>query len=299
MDTTLLYLLFQEYGDQARGVSKDYICGKEFPLDDGKTIDGIIKSYVDLMDFFSYENLQFLYDEENKKGLLFQSSVLGNIYPGPEICLNAAFKEHGVTDWEDIDSFGERLECALYGKDITNDMLGDIASRNIIREKARKNKSPLNAPSALVSIDALKEKTEDLEIATRYDGSCKIKVIRGKKELHQWLIENHCPEKVYHYNPKHGDDNHQSQIVYDKNGSHRAAQLLTNKDDTQNLLNRAVGRNKEDELWFFDDKNQKYIYFKYENVNQPAYIYHGYHLNPGEVDYERIDIAKIGDVLDK
>ena len=93
----------------------------------------------------------------------------------------------------------------------------------------------------------------------------------------------------YVYNPKHGDDKHPAQMI--AGTTKRAAQLLTNRNDTERLLKLAVGTDINSALWYYDEANNCYIYF--ENQNELRLAFHGYHLSEGEENYDNIDFHKL------
>lgn len=71
----------------------------------------------------------------------------------------------------------------------------------------------------------------------------------------------------------------------------RAAQLEVSKAEAQKLLELAVGADTTSALWYYDVQRKKHIYF--ENQQEERLAFHGYHLQPGEENYDNIDMDQL------
>lgn len=279
---TTLYVLFQEYTDQGRQPSAPFVNGKDFPLDDGCYVHGLMDKCFGVVDYFCHEEVQKLYDENNVKGLLYQYSELSDEYPGKEVEFLSQLQRHGFTDWDDVKK--ENEENVIYGDwDVTEHLIGDMTHR----EKS-------DGHTILLNIEALE--TADGVISVRCNhNSILLKVCETIPKLHLWISENRAPQRLYCYNKKHGDAYHLSQVIQDGRGL-RAAQLETNESETNELLKLAVGRSRDSELWYWDENRKKFIYFENQNtINPPSF--HAYHLKMGEKNSENIDVEKLSAVL--
>ena len=116
-----------------------------------------------------------------------------------------------------------------------------------------------------------------------------IDVVTDVSGLHRWFSANRNPQRTYIYSDKHGNCFKKSQFI--SGTSRRAAQLDCTDAEAQLLLERAVGSDPASELWFYDEQRGKFIYF--ENQNELRLAFHGYHLLPGEDNFENIDIDKL------
>lgn len=108
------------------------------------------------------------------------------------------------------------------------------------------------------------------------------------KELYEWFSKNRLPQRIYVYNPKHGDAYHKAQAL--PNGK-MAAQLETDEEATRCLLGKAIGIDTNSALWYYDHERKKFIYF--ENQREQRLAFHGYHLSPGDENYDNIDQEKL------
>ena len=285
---TTIYLLFREYVDRQRVPSHEYIHGREFAVERlNEDIWAEVRSLTSILNFFSHERLTVLYDLNNLRALLFPANALSKEYPSLKTAVLAQIKDK-YTSWEDCPSDTDNLNYSLEtGCDISEDMLGDMTRRQHC------------CPCAVLHNEA---------IDTRRDGCVSVHCSNGKDEslftlsdirgMHGWVSENRIPKRQYNYNPKHGDANHPSQFFTDRHGRRRrAAQLLTDTKDTNELLKYAVGRNQASELWYYDINNDSYIYFENEG-NTPQLGFHAYHLHPNDENFDNIDVEKLRQVQD-
>lgn len=281
-DMTTIYVLFREYVDQSRQPSKVYINGVDFPLDDGVSIRDEFNKTFGVIEYFDYEFAHRLYDEANLKGLLFQSLELPEEYPNFTTNIRSQLKLHGFTDWEDMPA-GGKDNIFYYDDDVTSHLLGDVAHRQQNQE-----------PTILVNVDAI-DCPETQIVVDCPSGKVELPVAKGIRILHGWLSKNREPQRKYDSNPKHGDANHSCKLYADRHGVYRAAQLETTEAETKALLKLAVGRNRDSELWYWDENRKKFIYFENQNTFNPP-SFHAYHIVEGEKNFENIDVAKLNKV---
>lgn len=236
------------------------------------------------LDYFQYEHRIVLYDRQNLESLLYPAGLLKEEYPGLKRTILAKIRDRGFSDWKDHEVKKNGISYFLENEtDVTNDMLGDMATRQnscgisciLVQDGA------IGAIKGFIILYG-SDKTKSC-LTT----SCDIGTI------HKWFSKNRLPERTYHFNPKHGDANHPSQYYIDRHGNRRrAAQLLTNTDDTKELLKYAVGKDQTSELWYYDTTNGCFIYFENEGAT-PQLEFHAYHLRPGEENFDNIDIDKL------
>lgn len=270
---TSLFILFSEYCDASHAPSAVYIAGNgETELE---TIWGEAQKWLDMSHYFEYELCNRYYDSRNLEGLLYPYTLLENEYeearaqeetedeedrqeyPVLNLLVKASLNAQGFVDWRD-EAQEASEQFSWNDTDVTQDALGGMPS-------------PIQ-----LSVSPTRE-TVDIDHCNTIPS------------LHQWFSENRQPKRIYDYNPKHGDDSHQAQMI--AGTGRRAAQLLTNQAETEQLLKLAVGTDTFSALWYYDEAHEKYIYF--ENQQERRLAFHGYHLSEGEENYSNIDLEKL------
>lgn len=277
---TFLYILFKEYCDQAHSPSAFYINGST-EIEPEKITEEV-KQWLNKVHYFKYERCNRYYDSENMRNVLYPYTSLKAEYeeeefPNITITIQALLNEEGFIDWRDEPTESEE-RYVLNEIDVTDDTLGEMA-RNVIKGNA----------VVLFNCDAITYRSPICLYAVSTSKQIFIEHYNNICGLHQWFSENRQPQRVFVYNPKHGDDKHLAQMIAGTNRS--AAQLLTNRCETERLLKLAVGTDINSALWYYDEANGCYIYF--ENQNEIRLAFHGYHLSEGEENYDNIDFRKL------
>ena len=303
---TCIYVLFKEYVDSSTAASAPYINGEEYPLGQGGELNKEIRGVLDVLGFFVYEHCNIFFDQANIDGLLRQPKTFPDEdYPGLDITLLSQFQELGMVRWSD--SPADIKETFWYGdEDVTHSLFGDMSQREINRLDTLTKITDPNINQTLTPEEREYEPSVLLHhgAVTSVNGQIKgrrvgrrqviLSTVSNIKELHSWISENRFPQRHYDYNPKHGDADHTAQMIHDRNGNYRrAAQLMTTTEETNDLLKLAVGSSRESELWFYDDVHGCHIYFENQGHYMPP-SFHGYHLHPGDENYDNIDLEKLG-----
>lgn len=282
--TTSVFILLKEYIDPAHKGSVIYINGTD-KINSDEFIAGF-KSFMDIISFFKYEKCNRFYDLENVKGMLYPYILLEDEYneqvdeyPDAGTFVRSEFYRCGIIDWKEEETPGTALD-RFYLSDnteVTNDMLGEMMRRK-------------NGDEAVVLLNFEAIRMENpIQIRTSADERKTIYSCLDIPALHAWFSENRRPQRIYCYDSKHGEAGHGAQMIPGTN--RRAAQLLTNRPDTERLLKLAIGIDTESSLWYYDKANCKYIYF--ENQQEIRLAFHGYHLSEGDENYDNIDIEKL------
>jgi hypothetical protein len=303
---TCIYVLFKEYADASTAPSAPYVNGEEYPLGQGGRLNNELGYMLDVLGYFAYEHCHLFYDQANLNGLLRQPNAFPDEdYPSLDVMLLAQFQELGMITWSD--SPVETKETFKYeGFDVTHTMFGDMSQREInrmetlakiadpaINQKLTPNEREYE-PCVLLHHGAVTSVDGQIDVSRTGQRQIVLNTVSNIPELHAWISENRFPKRQYNYNPKHGDANHKAQMIRDRNGSYRrAAQLLTTTEETNVLLKLAVGRNRESELWYYDDAHGCHIYFENQGKYMPP-SFHAYHLHPGDENYDNIDMDILG-----
>lgn len=277
---TSLYILFREYSDQAHSPSAFYINGSKET--EPEKIVREVNQWLNIIRYFKYEQCNRYYDSENMKGVLYPYTALKEAYeeeeyPDAGYAIRTLLKGEDFVDWRDEPIESEE-HYVLNETDVTDDTLGEMA-RNAIEGNA----------VVLFNCDAVDYRFPICLCAVSTSQNISIEHYNNIRGLHQWFSENRQPQRIFDYNPKHGDDRHPAQLIAGTN--RRAAQLRTNREDTERLLKLAVGTDINSALWYYDEANSCYIYF--ENQNEIRLAFHGYHLSEGEENYDNIDFRKL------
>lgn len=299
---TCIYVLFKEYVDASRAPSAPYIHGEEYPLFKEGVLNEELLSVIDVLEFFSYEHANFFYDQANINGLLYQPNTLEmDDYPGYDSVLLSQLQELGMTLWTECPTEIKEI-FRFEGNDVSRTMLGDMSQREVNKmatlERIANATPPLPPeekeyePCIMFHHGAIN--TVDGQFAESRSGNRILTLSSASSipELHGWLSENRFPKREYHFNSKHGDAYNPARMITDRHGTHPAAQLLTTTEQTEELLKLAVGKDLYSELWYFDEDRHCHIYFENEGNHIPP-SFHGYHLHPGEDNYENIDLEKL------
>ena len=303
---TCIYVLFKEYVDGSTAASAPYINGEEYPLGQGGVLNEELRGVLDVLVFFAYEHCNIFFDQANLDGLLRQPNIFPDEdYPGLDATLLSQFQELGMVRWSD--SPVDIKETFRYdGEDVTHSLFGEMSQRELNRQETMaKIANPITnmtltqeereyEPCVLLHHGAVTSIDGRIEGSRTGNRKVELTTVSNIKEMHAWISENRFPQRHYDYNPKHGDANHTAQMIHDRDGSYRqAAQLLTTTEETNGLLKLAVGRSRESELWFYDDARGCCIYFENQGRYMPP-SFHGYHLHPGDENYDNIDFEKLG-----
>lgn len=299
-------VLFKEYVDGSTAPSAPYINGEEFPLCQGGVLNDELRSVLDVIGYFSHEYCNIFFDQANLDGLLRQPKTFPNEdYPGLDTTLLSQFQELGLIRWSD--SPVDIKETFKYdGQDVTHTLFGDMSQRELNRQETlAKIADPATGqtlrpeereyePCVLLHHGAVRSVDGQIESCRTGRQQVVLSTVSDIKEMHAWISENRFPQRHYDYNSKHGDANHAAQMIHDRNGNNkRAAQLRTNTEETNDLLKLAVGRDRESELWYYDDVRGCHIYFENQGHYMPP-SFHAYHLIPGDENYDNIDLEKLG-----
>ena len=268
---TLIYVLLPEYVDANHGTSSVAMSGNSNGGIDVATYKAIFSKIKNTLAFFGYERIYPIFDAKNLESFVWPLKTIEDIYPDGKLFLKNHLKNMGWTTADDV-SCSTSVSCLLYGTDVTGEVIGDIASRQTYGNAM-----------VILDMDTLTSKVSPLPVTETYTGkSIEIATADDIKKLYDWLSGHRIPQRTYCFNKKHGDKNRMAQ---------GGSQLLTDQTETQNLLNEAVGETREGTLWLYDKANGAYIYF--ENQQELRLAFHGYHVRPGEENYENINLEKL------
>ena len=286
---TSLFVLFREYVDQSHAPSSLYIqctCGA-----DANEQLAYCEKWLDVIRFFKYETCDRLYDYRNVKSMLYPYMLLESEfgeqekeYPDLAGYIRTEFKKEGLVDWRDeYDENDEYVQMYIYnGVDVTNDTLGEI-----LRVKK-------SYPAILLNCEALRCPSQ-INVSSNDGQVYYIDCVSDIQALHKWFSSNRLPRRVFVYNPKHGDKFRSSEYI--SGTTRKAARLEATCEEAQKLLDLAISTSPTDSFWYYDDQAGKYIYF--ENQHEIRLAFHGYHLVPGNENYDNIDIEKIKKVINE
>lgn len=268
---TLIYVLLPEYVDVSHCTSSVALTGKgqvSVNVSDYKKVLSQIKG---ILSFFGYEHIYPIYDFKNLKSFVWPLKTVEDIYPDGKLFIKNMMRNIGWTTAEDV-SCSSPGSFMLYGADVSQEVIGDIASRQCFGNAV-----------VILDIDSLSSKNSPLLVKEKYSGN-PIDIVTAKniRELYEWLSTNRIPQRLYCFNEKHGDMHHIATV---------GSQLRTDEGQTKELLRYAVGETKVGPLWLYDRVNSAYIYF--ENQRELRLAFHGYHINEGDENAENINLDKL------
>ena len=305
---TTIYVLFKEYPDpNGRGKSVPYIQDSMDYLVQQEQLMRDWTDISDVLDYFNYEPSNKYYDEDNINGLLEFASTFSEEYPNVEETIMSEMQSIGLTSWRT--NAVEKSETYFFEQnDVTTHLLGDMAQREINRktilqkidQDTQGQLSPQDKeyePCVLLQKGAVVTKQGTLQIGIVRERCIHLQSVNDICDMHSWLSQNRFPQRNYVFNAKHGDAHHHAQTYVDHRGNvKRAAHLLSDNCETENLLRMAVGDSAEGDLWYYDKANDCCIYFENQGKT-PQHEYHAYHLHEGEKNYDKINFAKLKRIL--
>jgi hypothetical protein len=219
------------------------------------------------------ENYRGFFDIDNINAFLSNYDILDEYYPvNPRRKLRESLK--GWISWKQKRESNHTEEYKIEQTPSNNNSFGEI--------HARKTKFP-NNNYLIVSHDAIYFQNRSVSVERTSDTSVnQIECRELKKELKKWFDCNRIPPRIYHANPKHGENG--------KGEHHGASKLLCSHADANMMLSKAIGINGIDELYYYDENHKTCIIFRYEG-NIGTNQFHAYHL-PEKHQIEK-DIKRI------
>ena len=88
-------------------------------------------------------------------------------------------------------------------------------------------------------------------------------------EMYRWISEHRVPQRIYEWNPKHGENGKGAISLQGE----EVSPLLSSKEAAAELLPYAIGIKKDNKLYIFDD-----AFDCFEEFAQGRGSYHSYHL---------------------
>lgn len=304
---TSIYVLFKEYHDpDVRGIPLPYIHNSEDYLIDPSAIVRDWTDLSDVLDFFSYESMNKYYDDDNLEGFLGVAQLFPEEYPCVVQTIMSGMQSTGLTSWKTTPATKTNT-FHLGTVDVTNQLLGDMAQREAnhldilsrVKQDTYHHLMPKDKeyePCVLLQKDAISAPNGEIKLKVNGFFNLKLQSVDSIISLHNWMSQHRFPYRHYAYNSKHGDANNLARTYKNRHGHVvQAAQLLTTTGATRSLLKKAIGYFYEGDLWYYDDANNCYIYFENQG-DTPQHEYHAYHLLPGDRNFEKIDVVKLGKV---
>ena len=280
--STSLFLLFKEYADASKATSATYI--EATPLVSSDEILNYFDRWIKVVKFFSYERCNRYYDSKNIENILYPYKLLekeyseqDDEYPTTAMLLASQFLSLGLMDWREEADEQPQESYFYYECDVTADTFGEMA-----RHKKQSKAVVLLNCSAVTSANPI-------ELSSSSKETIFLDFVKDIPTLYNWFCKNRLPQRIFDYNPKHGDENNLAWMISGTN--RRAAQLEVSKAEAQRLLELAVSSDTTSALWYYDAQRKKHIYF--ENQQEERLAFHGYHLQPGEENYDNIDVDQL------
>ena len=283
---TEVFFLFPEYIDAHRKASASYIHDMGYAFEDQQPrfVDEVVK----MLSFFSYETyVTKYYDKKNLDGMLYPYQELD--YPNVSDTVRTTMRDYDVLDWRE--ELGEEdTVIEWHGVHVMNDICAKVYERSQI------NTSDMLVHATLFAVEDAIESDGGAFVFKRHNADCTMQYCTTQRDLHAWLSENRIPQRMYKYNPKHGENGlNDGTILPDGKAS---AKLYCDRVHAQKLLCKAIGDVSIDcNLWYYDVEEGKIIYFEYQNES-PQHEYHAYHLSPGEKRYDKVNVDLLRQIQD-
>ena len=284
MQNTEFFILFPEYCDDVIKPSAPYMQETDLP-DTECQLPVAVCEMLHIIEFVGYERTSRYYDSKNVDNICRLYDELQ--YPNPANVLKASLHKFGFENWRSVLA-DEEFEVSYRGNKLYNDTCALVCKR-YVEDGNNATHTVMLATNSLVLEKGL--------LKFDSDKGCRfvLEVKQDLKSLYDWFCEKRLPQRRFDINDKHGKNGKGGRSLP---GGKKAGLLLCNKSHAQDLLNRAIGTEGVDgDLWYYDKEYERYIYFEnqYENV-QPAF--HGYHLNDGDKNYDKIDKDLLKEIMD-
>lgn len=223
------------------------------------------KVYIQRMDevlkYTLAESVNFYHDSENVRNFLYPIDTMPNEYPKLSTILLSILSKRSQ-NWRDNQEANELNSISFLNHRISNDTLNELYVRK---------RNNFDSVYAVLSNDAILVSKNPIEInVDRQIVPVTILPTSGPS-LILWLSENRIPQRVFNFNPKHGEYGVGAH-------SHQKGQpvsiLRCGREEACTLLKRAIGEDDK-HLFAYDSNNSSFVKFFKESPLQ----YHGFHLD--------------------
>lgn len=274
MDKSELFLLFPIYCEVEEESHSHYI--NRIDIMEEGILNDFLKKIDYVNDFFQYKRYDGYYDAKNVEAFFYPLDLLEECYPNKKTLVRSILKKWGE-NWR-IDRKQDDNECYMYYcTRIQDDTLCEITKRKILDKS--QSYLLINHNAFLCRSEFVRTKCDenDIEISV-----ANINI----KNIANWFENNRKPERVYHWNPKHGEN---GKGAHPSNNGDKVSILMGSNGEAKMLLKKAIGIDLKT-MFYYDVKNEQYIEFKREAEN----TYHAFHLDSqDEVRVPREIKAKI------
>lgn len=267
MANNYMALIFPEYDDADNVITSQEWKRNDLPDDD--SYGEFIRHLVSFVDFYEDEECNLIYDAKNVLAFTYGMRVLPECYPGRERELRFALKN--LEDWRKNRKSLENDEYTLNYSNIKDEIRTEIATRMSNNPK----------DSFLITVHIPDYAAKEWQLSKGQDIYCIESLPLSIKEVFEWMSSHHHPQRVYNWNPKHGEN---GKGAYPANNGDEISVLLCSKEHAAEIMQKAIGEPMYDTLYCFDEKCGKYMEYKseckYDHLpnNAPRY-YHSYHLD--------------------
>lgn len=203
--STSLFLLFKEYADVSKATSATYIEATPFVSSDEALI--YFDRWIKVVRFFCYERCNRYYDSKNIENALYPYKLLekeyseqDDEYPTAADYLAAQFASLGLMDWREETDEHPQESYFYYECDVTPDTFGEMA-----RHKKQSKAVVLLNCSAVTSANPI-------ELSSSSQETIFLDYVKDIPTLYDWFCKNRSPQRIFDYNPKHGDENNLARI---------------------------------------------------------------------------------------
>lgn len=258
MEHSELFLLLPKY-EEAEG-QPDYIKPRELLSE--KDMCEVIATIDEICRQIQNENYEGHYDSRNVAAFLYPVYEMDECYPNVLTRMRISMSRWGE-DWRRASVQNDAKTYMYYRRPIADDSLCEIIERKAQRAH--------ETSFLLVNCGAMNCAGD--AITALHDGSEVMIDVRNAEvaPIAKWFAANRRPMRVFHANPKHGEN---GKGAHRDNKGDKVSRLLCSKEQADAMLSLAIGSDSR-VLYFFDEKHGRYIEFKCERPN----VYHGYHLD--------------------
>lgn len=267
MTRSFIALIFPEYDDVGNNsTSFDW---NTVDLPDDKSIGDFINKLSAFVDFFSDEECGLLYDAKNVSAYTYAMRVLPECYPGRVRSLRTVLKR--VENWRKNRESTEDEEYVLDRSSVKDEMRTEIASRMASKHENR----------YLLSVGLPNYVAKEWKLSKGGKNYCIDSAPLSIREAFEWMSLHHFPQRVYNWNPKHGENGMGAHP--DHNGE-KVSVLLCSREHAGEIMQKAIGVPHYDCLYCYDVDYDSYMEYKaeckFEHLPADAVTrnYHSYHL---------------------
>ena len=248
-----LFIVFPEYEDSAKTTENIQDIGLLYPDE----YIGFIRLLTQLNKQGKAEHYKLFYDKNNLSNFIIPLEELPECYPSIEQTLLLTL--NGIaSNWRNERIQRDEIMYAIFNKSIADDTFCESCER-----KYKAQCLSEDSTFAIINHKAISRIPSPVTI-TRNGEHIIMDVVEGNIDyIKNWLKSNRRPQRIYNWNPKHGEF---GKGAHPDNDGYPVAVLYCSREHAADLLNEAIGENETVDHFMRGTKNTIVIWCSKENL---------------------------------